>query len=1303
MTDTAGTNGNGAAGTSAPHAPEFQAADLRPPENLGWFRRWLRKYTNAFSVARASLFWALLRRQKRVLKWFFLVMILYTVVLLLVANLTRGMVDNGIVAQTAPLWDYVRYIAFWAFLGLLLSFAQQQLADKLAYQIEFDMRVWLYTHIQSADLRRLDQVATGQLVTRSLTDIQLVDTLLRVFPTLIGYAPILLSVAIIVTILSPLMGIVSVVALPVNIWLVNKFRRKLRALSWAELNERAEVTTAIDEPVRGIRVVKAFGREDRERARVDHVTERAFRYSMTRARLLARYDIYLRSLPIIMQAALLAAGAYLMSIGHLSVGTFLLAFQIGSGLNQFSGAFGEITSAWQYLRSAQDRLAEMLALSARPVTDGRMIPLASSGLELHDVEVTYGNRRFLHGLDLRVAPGELVVVSGPPGSGKTTLAAIASGLADTDSGTASLDGIELSELDPGQLRQTIRVVSEEPLLLAASLRDNLLLGAWGEIGDDRMLDAMRVAGAEEVVDELGGLDGVVGDRGLTVSGGQRQRVSLARALVAHPRVLILDDALSAVNPSLEVEIMRRVRRYLPETAILYITRRTGLAEIADRSTRLEPPEHVDDGLADAARSELLDDSAALQVDTETSGAMFTGGDAIDALDTIEQVGMEAEVAGGLTEVSPDGLDGQSAPDAAAEGADPSFIDSGATEGLAAIDPLLAELVHQVDVTNEVLDAPDELSHTDERPNFWKISAHYKQIAALALFLVFLAALGGIAPNLMFGRVTNIIQDSNGQDASTAYLWAGVLVFIGIGVGIVSKYYRIVANQFTQSVIVVLRRRVFYRLSKLGVNYYDRELPGDVATRVVADLDKILAFVAEAGFRFASLIAIFIVAIGAIAVIAPGVIPVVVALVAIILILTAIQLPLANRALTWSREELGVVTRKFQEDFGARHEIRHLGAHAIQTQKFVEASWERRRARWWAITLQNSHTSLVQFMGTMTTALVLYRAGTLVLDQQLTIGAAVTVQLLATTATQPLQLLGPLYNQFLDVRVSWRRLCEPFSEPIFPGPNPDEVPCPRLDGPVTFDSVAFTYPGTDRQVLRGVSFTMEPAKVTALVGYTGAGKSSIAKLLTRTYDPDAGSVRLNGIDLRDLDQDGFRLRLGIVPQDPFVFRGTVASNVRYSKLDATDEEVEEAVRSVGAWDLLSVLPGGFEHKVEEEGHNLTAAQRQLIALARAWLAKPDILVLDEATSLLDSEVEDVIIEALHQLRCTTLMITHREAVAAKSDNIVVLESGTVVDSGPEAQVARPGGPYDRLWRVQEDELAEERDKLLGAGTDTTTTV
>ena len=351
--------------------------------------------TRTRSASRASsLFWALLRRQKRTLKWLFFVMIIYTVGLLQVANLTRGMVDNGIVEpDRAALGLRPLHHVLGAAGRSSSRSSQQQLADRLAYQIEFDMRVWLYTHIQSADLRRLDQVATGQLVTRSLTDIQLVDTLLRDRSRRssatrrsahrVGdhrHHP------------QPVHGHPrrSSRCRSTSGWSTSSGRR-LRALSWAELNERAEVTTAIDEPVRGIRVVKAFGREDKERERVADVTERAFRFSMTRARLLAGYDIYLR-----IDAAARAGGAARrrrLPDEHRAastVGTFLLAFQIGTGLSQFSSAFGEIASAWQYLRSAQDRIAEMLALSSRPVTDGRMIPLPSTGLELRGVEVTYG-------------------------------------------------------------------------------------------------------------------------------------------------------------------------------------------------------------------------------------------------------------------------------------------------------------------------------------------------------------------------------------------------------------------------------------------------------------------------------------------------------------------------------------------------------------------------------------------------------------------------------------------------------------------------------------------------------------------------------------------------------------------------------------------------------------------------------------------------------------------------------------------------------------------------------------------------
>jgi ATP-binding cassette, subfamily B, bacterial len=1216
----------------------------------GRIGRFVAKYKRSYQVARSSLFWALLRRQKRQLKWMFFAFLLNSVALLEIANFTRGMVDNAIVDQTTAIWPWVMKIFIWACLSFVTGLAGTMLLQRIGYQIEFDLRVWLYTHIQSADLRRLDAVASGQLVTRSLTDLALIEQLLLVFPAIIAYLPLLLALAILVTILSPPMGILALASLPLNLWLLSRFRVRLRGLSWAELNERAEVMRTIDEPVRGIRVVKAFGREDTEAAKVHTVTEKAYRYSMTRVRLLAVYDIPLKLAPFAIQAAVLALGAHLIASGSLSLGTFLLAFQICTALAMISASFDEFASAWQYLRGAQDRIAEMLALGARPITDGRMAPAPSSGLELRGIGVDLGARRVIDDFSVQVPPGAIVVVTGSPGSGKSTIAAVASGLLIPNRGTAYLDGLELEEADPAELRRSVRVVAEEPMLFATSLRENLRMGAPEDIDDDMIMQALRTAGVEEVVGELeGGLDGYVGDRGLTLSGGQRQRVALSRALVARPRVLILDDALSAVNPSLEHEIVARIHAELPETSILFITRRAGPVQLADQVIQLPA----------AATMQYVNETTGATFATLAEAAALGGGvDEINAVMAVEELGEAVEASEGIEPGTP-----------------------GSSSALPTSDDALAQVVRSLKITTEKITVPDGSFGGTEAPYFWKVMQPFKWIAFSAVGAVFLVTITRLAPDLLFGQVTDVVNNKS-SDTAQADLLAFSVFLVGIA-GAGSAYlFRIRANKFTQSLVAYLRRRAFFRLGALGVDYYDRELPGQVAARCVYDLDRVLQFLQQTGFLLLSSAAIFVIGMLVIVAIAPAAFPLIAGLVALVVIIALVQLPIGNQAWNWARHELGTVTAKFEEDFVARHEIRNLGAADIQTKKFVDACWQRRRAKWYALTIQAVGTQLLIFVATMTQALVLWRTGTLSIEGALTIGTALSVYLLVQTSTAPLRQIGVFYSALLEVRVSWGRLREPFEEPILPEIHSDAVACPKLRGDVSFDHVAFVYPQTGRSVLHDVSFVIPAGTVTALVGYTGAGKSSIAKLLSRTYDPTEGTVSVDGIELQDMILSTYIPRLGVVPQDAFVFRGTVASNISYAVPDAAREDIESAAREVGAWDLLSSLPAGFDTLVEEEGKNLTAAQRQLIALARAWMTRPDVMVLDEATSLLDADVEQRVLDAVHALGCTTLMITHRENVAKAADSVVVLDAGRVVDAGTINVVSRPGSPYDRLWNVQE---------------------
>jgi ATP-binding cassette subfamily B protein len=1210
------------------------------------------RYKTSYQVARSSLFWALLRRQKRHLKWMFFFFIVNSIALIEILNYTRGMVDNGIVDQTGPLGPWVWKIFIWACISFVAGLIALMLVQHIRYQLEFDLRVWLYTHIQSADLRRLDSLAGGQLVTRSLTDISLVEQLLAIFPSIVGYLPLLIGLGLLVIILSPPIGILALMAAPVNLWLLSRFRVRLRALSWADLNERAEVMRTIDEPVRGIRVVKAFGRERTEAAKVEVVTEKAFRYSISRARLIARFDIWLKLAPFVVQALVLFVGAHLVASNSLSLGTFLLAFLICTTLSRIAGQFDEFSSAWQYLRGAQDRLAEMLALGSRPVTDGRMAPAPSSGLELRDVSVDLGSRRVLDEFGVHVAPGEIVVVTGPPGSGKSTIAAVASGLLLPDRGTAYLDGLEVEEVDPADLRRSVRVVAEEPMLFATSLRENMRMGAPEEVTDDDILRALTTAGVDDVIAELaGGLDGYVGDRGLTLSGGQRQRVAVSRALVARPRVLILDDALSAVNPSLEHEIVARIHADLPETSILFITRRAGPVALADRVVTLPSPSSM----------QTIHENVSASLDAiEDMGLLGVGGglDEISAVMAIEQAGEATEAAEGIVPGSP-----------------------GSSTRLPTSDPALAKVIESLKLTTEEMKVPSGSFGGEEPPYFWKVMRPFKWLGLSAVGAVLVFTVARIAPDVLFGQVTEVVNE-NSSNTGTTDLLALAVVAIGVIGGLSSYLFRVQAAKFTQSLIAYLRRRAFFRLGALGVDYYDRELPGQVAARVAFDLDKILQFFERTGLLLLSNATVFLVGMITIMIIAPSAFAVVGLVVGLVLVVALIEIPIGNRAFRWARTELGNVTAKFEEDFVARHEIRNLGAADLQAKKFVDSCWQRRRASWYALTVQSVGTQALLFIGAVGQAIVLWKCGELTLDGTLTIGTTLSVYLLLQTATQPLYIIGPYYNQLLEVGVSWARLREPFEQPVLPSIKPDAIECPALRGDVAFENVAFIYPQTGRPVLHDVSFTIAAGTVTALVGYTGAGKSSIAKLLSRTYDPTAGKVSVDGIDLRDIVLATYVPRLGVVPQDAFVFRGTIASNIAYAVPDAPRKDIEQAAREVGAYEMLSMLTDGFDARVEEEGKNLTAAQRQLIALARAWMTRPDVMVLDEATSLLDADVEQTVLDAVHSLGCTTLMITHRENVANASDNVVVLNAGRVVETGPVHEVSRPGSPYDRLWNVQE---------------------
>jgi ATP-binding cassette subfamily B protein len=231
-------------------------------------------------------------------------------------------------------------------------------------------------------------------------------------------------------------------------------------------------------------------------------------------------------------------------------------------------------------------------------------------------------------------------------------------------------------------------------------------------------------------------------------------------------------------------------------------------------------------------------------------------------------------------------------------------------------------------------------------------------------------------------------------------------------------------------------------------------------------------------------------------------------------------------------------------------------------------------------------------------------------------------------------------------------------------------------------VRFSYPGSPRPALDEVDLTISPGETVALVGETGAGKSTLVKLVARYYDVTAGEVLVDGVDVREYDLGSYRKRLGVVPQEPYLFAGTVRDAIAYGRPDASDAEVVAAARAVGADGMIAGLAGGFQYQVTERGRNLSAGQRQLIALARAYLVDPDILLLDEATAALDLGTEAAVIEATERLtaRRTTLLVAHRLTTAARADRIVLIDQGRVAEQGTHQELLDADGQYAALWAV-----------------------
>jgi ATP-binding cassette, subfamily B, bacterial len=559
----------------------------------------------------------------------------------------------------------------------------------------------------------------------------------------------------------------------------------------------------------------------------------------------------------------------------------------------------------------------------------------------------------------------------------------------------------------------------------------------------------------------------------------------------------------------------------------------------------------------------------------------------------------------------------------------------------------------------------------------RLAAPYKRQTTLALVSLLAATATALAPPYLAKLA---IDDGIAKDDLHAltivvalFLFAGTL---NLATSAAQTYF---TGWTGERILADLRNTLFRHLQRLSLGFYERNRAGVIISRLTNDVealdqlvtDGVTTLVQSTLFLFGTAIILFFLD-WRLALATLLVLP-------LMFVATAIFRVRSARAYRAVRERLGLVTATLAEDISGMRVVQAFRRERANEKNFRTVNAHYREANQETVVLNGLYFPFVDFLSALATAIVLGYGGYLVFGGNLTVGTLFAFVLYISNFFDPVQQLSQLYNTFLSAVAALDNIMNVMDEDPEVRDKPDARDLERIDGDVRFEDVRFGY-GTGPEVLHGIDLEVPAGTTVALVGHTGAGKSTIAKLLARFYDPLEGRITIDGVDLRDVTQESLRRQLGVVPQEGFLFAGTVRDNIAFGSPDASPAEVAAAAQAVGAHEFIMALEDGYETNLQERGTRLSLGQRQLVAFARALLANPRILILDEATSSVDIGTERRIESALRTLLAdrTAFVIAHRLSTIRDADLIVVLEHGKVIEQGTHDELMARRGLYTSLY-------------------------
>jgi len=925
-------------------------------------------------------------------------------------------------------------------------------------------------------------------------------------------------------------------------------------------------------------------------------------------------------------ATALIYGAMRVEAGAMSLSALLIILMLGI----------EIFRPMRELRSVLHQ--GMVGLSAAQgiyrilddqpnVTDAkpaRLDKALAPTIEFEDVRFAYpGTRRTVHeSLSFRAAAGERLGLVGPSGGGKSSIVRLLLRFYDPDRGRILLGGHDLRTLPFAEIRSLISVVNQDTFLFHGTVEENVRLGR-PQATQQELEDATRAANIHEFILSLPqGYATVIGEKGIKLSGGQRQRVAIARALLRDTPILVLDEALSAVDAENEAVIQEALDRLMQGRTTLILAHRLSSVIDCDRILVLDGGKVAEQGRHDALMAK---------------GGVYAG--------LMAEQAREHETPGTLGTIA--------APQKTESVADtPGGAVKTVTEGIIKAEGLTW---YQVVVALMKVILP------------WK-----GKLTATFMFGV-LRVIAFIGVGVLSALI--VLALKNDQPYSG---YAIALAIVAPLSGILHWFESWLAHDMAFRLLAEMRIDAFRKLDALAPAYLVRRRTGDLMALATHDIELVEYFFAHT------------VAPAFVAILVPAAVVAVLAwangwlALALLPFLLAVGLSpflmrkRVDRLGSQAREaagELGAFAVDSVQGLGEIVAFQQEGARGNKLDQLSQRHISLRLPFFSELTLQHAILEVLTGLG----GLAVVVAGALLSHNgAIDAGLLPLLTILAMAAFLPVSEIAQIGRQLADTLGATRRVYALANEPI---PVRDGAGVPPRAGAASLalEKVNFTYPGQTRRALSDVSFEIPAGKTVALVGTSGAGKTTTAQLLMRFWDPDSGRITLNGADLRDYKLDELRRLVALVAQDTYLFNDSLRANILIARPDASEADLQAAIKHASLSDLVAALPDGLDSPVGERGTALSGGQRQRVAIARAFLKDAPILVLDEATSHLDAVNEQAVRRALDLLQSdrTTIVIAHRLSTVRDADLIVVLDGGRVAESGTHASLLAKNGLYARL--------------------------